>query len=199
MVSLLINKKQKPSVTGWDAERFVLLAIFLFALFSILILANQFALLNNQIQMNSEIGRLTGLISSKGGRSTDSGYCGDGICSAIYGEDRYNCPQDCQPQEGFCGDGKCDISENNLNCPEDCERSPTCGDGICGVGESCKNCAYDCSGECNSACKSEGSGFCNSPEKCSYSPLKHTCTCVCKNFEISIVGFDIGQEIEESP
>ncbi len=46
------------SVSGWSAERIVLVSIFLFGLFAILILANQF-------QMNREIDKISASLTSR--------------------------------------------------------------------------------------------------------------------------------------
>ncbi|MBU0646505.1 fibronectin type III domain-containing protein [Patescibacteria group bacterium] len=55
--------------------------------------------------------------------STDTGYCGNGICSDF--ESPATCPSDCgqpelPPKGPICGDAVCQIDENNQSCPDDC-------------------------------------------------------------------------------
>jgi hypothetical protein len=78
--------------------------------------------------------------------------CGNGVCGE--GENRCNCPQDCQPQPvSYCGDGQCDSGESCSSCPQDCgtcQVQSYCGDGRCSSGEYCSNCPSDC-GSCSTA------------------------------------------------
>ena len=44
--------------------------------------------------------------------------CGDGACGS--GENRCNCPQDCDKVAASCGNGKCEAGETTTNCLTDC-------------------------------------------------------------------------------
>ncbi len=91
-------------------------------------------------------------------------YCGDGTCNE--GENRENCPEDCEiPPEcrvdADCEDGNActiDVCNNGMcnsmavRCPQDmtcnpetgnCEREPYCGNGECEIGE-WDSCPEDC-------------------------------------------------------
>ena len=69
--------------------------------------------------------------------------CGDGECTAEYGEDCTSCAADC----GLCcGDGICTLEygEDCDSCETDCD--PCCGDGVCSAEyeEDYTSCAADC-------------------------------------------------------
>lgn len=58
--------------------------------------------------------------------SSDSGSCGDGICSNL--ENSNICAEDCAAPpvstESYCGDGVCDNDESSATCPGDCPAKP---------------------------------------------------------------------------
>jgi hypothetical protein len=83
------------------------------------------------------------------GYCSSPGYCGDGYCAPVMGEDFSNCPGDCDlgPPGGspVCGDANCERpAENSDNCPGECANLGDCGDGVCDLGESPGNCSADC-------------------------------------------------------
>lgn len=88
------------------------------------------------------------------GTCYDPGYCGDGFCGEVDGENVDNCADDCfigpgptpPPDEPTCGDSRCEVGESNRNCPADCSLSNpvTCGDAICEGTETGSNCSADC-------------------------------------------------------
>lgn len=75
------------------------------------------------------------------------GYCGDGICDSLRGEDCSNCSEDCDCITGpVCGNSTCDFGETSATCEADCgaagSGSGCNGDGVCQHGESqdCPDC-----------------------------------------------------------
>jgi len=103
--------------------------------------------------------------------------CGNGICGA--GENKCNCPSDCQfnplprpPQPtNYCGNGICAGSESCSVCPQDCGScAGYCGDRICKDGESCSTCQSDC-GSCGNVlpiiytCEQRGGECCDNGGK----------------------------------
>ena len=74
-----------------------------------------------------------------------SGFCGDGVCDSISGENSFNCDLDCTDSSSsdVCVvNGVCEthLGENAGNCAPDC----TCGDNICDASESELSCPTDC-------------------------------------------------------
>lgn len=81
------------------------------------------------------------------------GYCGDGYCGEVDGEDPQTCASDCFLGPGsspsnwpVCGSRGCEPGESNRSCPQDCpqQQPQVCGDGYCEGTESVSNCIQDC-------------------------------------------------------
>jgi hypothetical protein len=94
--------------------------------------------------------------------------CGNGVCSAVAGENCSNCPGDCTVGCNSCGDGICGNSPGEAcdacipDCGE-CADPEYCGDNICNNGEDCSWCPGDCGACSNPFC---GDGTCSGTEQC---------------------------------
>lgn len=111
--------------------------------------------------------------------------CGDGECGL--GENKCNCPQDCEEEDVCVGEGEVGSSFENESCCSGLEKidnstvdddgsciqfrngtfmCAACGDGECGSGENKCNCPDDC-GEVEPSCIEEGGeGLVNSGSSC---------------------------------
>lgn len=75
----------------------------------------------------------------------DCGWCGDGLCANLEGEDPDTCSADC----GYCGDAKCTYwerpFESEFYCEDDCGPypNPGCGECTAGAGGGCGE-GYNC-------------------------------------------------------
>ncbi len=117
--------------------------------------------------------------------------CGNMVCEP--GENCFDCPEDCECNEGeycfskektcvkpTCGNGNCERMENCSNCPVDCgvcEIISFCGDNKCDAGELCSTCPKDC-GICQPTYVC-GNNICEPGENCFDCPKD----CKCGNEE----------------